>query len=71
MTFNPCDDCGTSLVPVLLFFWFAWSVPFTLAAIRRHLGHDDPLSRRLVRVQWFTVIMVALLSFGWVRSPWS
>jgi hypothetical protein len=70
MTFNVCDDCGTSMLPVLVFFWFAWAVPFTLIAIRRYRGKDETLSRRLAPIQWLTLALVALSSIGWVRSPW-
>jgi hypothetical protein len=70
MSFDPCEDCGASLVPYLVFFWLAWGVPSTFVAIRRYLGPADPRVFALARAQWVSAGIVGYLSFIWVTSPW-
>jgi len=62
VTFDPCDDCGSPLVPVLLFSIIVWSGPIILGAIRRHVADDSAREARLAKAQLITTVIAVLMT---------
>jgi hypothetical protein len=63
MTFDLCDDCGSSLLPALFFFSvIVWSGPMILGALRRHAASDSEQEARLARVERFGLVCATLLT---------
>jgi hypothetical protein len=63
MTFDLCDDCGSSLLPALFFFSvIVWSGPMVLGALRRHASSDSEQEAMLARLERLALVCAILLT---------
>ena len=71
MTFNPCEDCGSPIWPLVVVVVVLWSVPAMLMALRHHAAPDPEHDAEVGRVQaWATVIAGLITVWLVVHGSW-
>ena len=66
MTFDPCEDCGSPLISVVMFALLVWATPIAVAIARRHNVDDVTRERRLIRAQFWTTCVAVILTVWYV-----
>ena len=67
MSFNPCEDCGSSDVLLVVSVAVIWLFPIGLGAMRRFVAPDPEQEDAIGKVQRF-VTVCALLLTAWLVS---
>jgi hypothetical protein len=62
VTFDPCEDCGSPLVPLVFFTVILWSGPLILGALRRHNAFDSEWEARLAKAHRLAMLMATVLT---------
>ncbi len=67
MSFNPCEDCGSSDVLLFVSVGVIWLFPIGLGAVRRFVAPDPEREDAIGRVQRIAAVCALLLT-AWLVS---
>lgn len=62
MTFNPCEDCGSPIWPLVVAVVVIWSVPALLLALRIHVAPDRGHETAIGEIQVGVTVVAGLIT---------